>query len=149
MPFELENQPPTTMRGVVVSATTKHVVLMLPEWSQTMALYMRHDDPMFPRGYGTQRPAVNVEYECTVDLNVSPPRVLSWKLWPEETDKPTPLPAPSGLPGPPDLIPVRDDAALQRVITQSMGKLNAKQREAVGYLVRRAHGQGFVEGRRA
>lgn len=151
MLFELQDQPTTTMMGTVISATTRHVVLMLPDWSSEVALYLRHGDPHFPRASaGTQRPAVNVRYECKVDLNGPQPRVISWKDAPKESKLPSPLPAPCGLPGPPEILPILNETALSKVVGSALSaKGKAKQMDAIRYLVRRAHGQGYAEGRRA
>jgi hypothetical protein len=141
--FELESNQPREMLATVVSATTRHGVFLLPEWSKSIALCISSSDPQWPR-IGKLRPAVNMRYICTVNMDGPVPVPLAWRLAPSE-GRPSPLPAPAGLPGPPDLLPVNNDDALIRTITKHLGTMSLDQRTRVAYLVRRAYGQGLAE----
>ena len=148
--LEIEPLPPEEMQAVVLSATQNHILLSLPAWSTTQALYIRREEGCWP-GRHVTAPAVNVHYLCDVDFNGDAPTVVCWRAVPDESESqvPTPHAAPLGLPGPPDLLPVLDGAALYRTIDGNLGKLTKGQRDGVAYLIRRAYGQGTLEARRA
>jgi len=142
MNLELAPLPNQTMTAQVISATSKHVVVRLEEWSKDYALYIERGSDQWPSA--NVSPAVHVRYECEVDLNFEVPQIVRWRRHPESGDDnlPSPLPAPAGMPGPPDRIPIHDGAAMSRLLLR-LGKLTKEQREGIAYLIRRAHGQGL------
>lgn len=141
MLLRLAPLPPETMQGQVVSATSERLVVMLPEWSEDVLFRVRRGTRAWPGGNDT--PAVNLTYECQVDVSGDIPRIL--RMYPDRVERaePTPLLAPGGLPGPPDLLPILDPPALSALVREHFRKTPDKEREKILYLVRRAYGQGM------
>jgi len=141
MPLELAPIEPTTMDGVIVSATTERLVVMLPQWREDVFLRVTSQCDAWPRC--NDAPAVNVTYRCLVDLEPMVPRILQMHPARQETDQPTTLLAPGGLLGPPDLLPITHPRALGDIVRRWFPKTKDKDREKILYLVRRAYGQGM------
>jgi hypothetical protein len=145
--MELVEEPPTPMRVVVLAATTRRAIFQIPDWSTEVAICLDAQDPQWPHVCTVERPAVNIEYTALVDLAGDVPRFAKWYPRGVEHDKPSPLAAPNGLPGT-ELLPIHESVALDRTLDAHLGALDKTQRESVAYLIRRAHGQGYMEGRR-
>lgn len=141
-------------KAVVLSATSEQMLLQIPSWSKRLALIIRRDGDPWPTsgastgasagsGTGSSQPAVGVEYRIEIDTSDDISRVLGYQ---DASARGGPLAAPCGLPGPPDLLPIGHDDALTRLMEKSLSPLSPKQKAAIRYLVRRAHGQGFMQG---
>ena len=129
--------------GEVVSATSEHALIVLPDWSADHACMVRRGTDAWPKN---PAPAMRIRYQCAVRFDNGLPVILA--CFRHQTfNGASPLVPPAGLPGPPDLLPLHGSVGDMLRVLKPL-RLKKPKSTAIVYLIRRAHGQGWHEARR-
>lgn len=130
--------------------------MRMPEWCPEVLLLLGRKE--YPEKWFTgmrmPHPATGITYRIEVMLPSSPPTTMAdlQPVFKGEVESVTPKPRapPGGIPGLGEELPIFSENGMRTLIQSAIReRLSNESLDTLAYLVRRAHGLGFLAGRKS